>query len=146
MKAQWIVGFIREPKGLIGHSRLFKSEPCKWSLFSWVCLLFPKRESTAREVHFSQGKPRIATPLPATCTVLHPKLPMHFFAVESWCCRHVVFKSDVHGSEWSKWLWPISNVQVLRDLSGLLGFCRVYPKNFPAKGLKILPNVSYVNE
>ncbi len=38
--------------------------------------------------------PRIVTPLPATCTVLHPLLTMHFCRGESWCCCHVIFRSD----------------------------------------------------
>ena len=61
------------------------------------------------------------------------------FAVELWCCRHVFFRSDLHGSNWSELVWPIGNVQMFRDLSCLLGFCRVCPQNFPDKGLKILP-------
>ena len=44
------------------------------------------------------------------------------FAVESWCWRHVVFRSNLHGTDWSELLWPIGNVQIFRDLSCLLGF------------------------
>ncbi len=119
-----------------------QSEPCKcestWSLLcSWVCLVFPKQNSTAGEVHrFSKEN----------CVLLHhywPRVQFYpvnnvFFAAESWCCRHVVCRSHLQGSNWSKWLWPISKVQIVRDLSGLLGFCRVCPENFPDKGLKIL--------
>ncbi len=58
-----------------------QSEPYKcestWSLFSWVCLLFRKWESTSREMHVFPGKiVFFVTPLPATCTVLYP-LAMH---------------------------------------------------------------------
>ncbi len=53
-------------------------------------LLFLKRESTAREMH--RFPREIATPLPATCTLLH-QLTMHFLPyVELWCCRHAVFR------------------------------------------------------
>ena len=47
----------------------------------------------------------------ATCTVSHP-ITTHF-AVWWWCCRPVVFRSDLHGSDWSELFWPISNVVVL---------------------------------
>ncbi len=62
------------------------------------------------------------------------------FVVESWCCRHVVFRSDLHGSDWSDIFRPVSNVHMFRDLSCLLGFCRVCPETFPP--LKIIPIIT----
>ncbi len=57
-------------------------EPCKcestWSLFSGVCLLFPKRESTARDVHRFpvEQKSALLHRYQPVRTVLHP-LTMH---------------------------------------------------------------------
>ena len=57
--------------------------------FSRECLLLPKWQSTAREVHsFLREKPRIVKLLTATCTVLHPST-MNF------CCRLVVLPSSL---------------------------------------------------
>lgn len=86
-----------------------------------------------------QDFPRIVTPL----VICHPLVEFykHYlwaFGVESWCCRHAVFRWHFHGSEWWELPWPISNLQSFRDLSCLLGFCLVCLENFPATVLNLL--------
>ena len=70
--------------------------------------------------------------LPPTWTVLNP-LTMHF-------CHRVILSSDqiCKALIGRSYFDPISNVQMFRDLLCMLGFSRVCPENFPAKGLKIL--------
>ncbi len=119
--AKWIVIFNQELTGLISRSWLFKASHANanWPshCYSWMYLLFLKWESTAREVHpfFFPGK-TVHCYTFTSHLYISTSINNALFTIESWCCHHVVFRSDLHGSDWSKWLWPISNVQLFIDL------------------------------
>ncbi len=143
--ARWRVSFIREPKGLIGCSRLLKANHANVSQHGHC---FP---GCACSIQSDNQMPEKVTVTPGKL-VHYYTVTSHLYSftsinnalyvVGSWCCRNVVFRSDLHGSDWSKWHWPcspISNMHIFRDLLCLLGFCRLCPENFPAKELKILP-------
>ncbi len=124
---------------LISCSRLFKASHAKAKsrpghLFSWVCLLFPEQESTAREVHC----------FPKECwALLHHYQPfVHCTFSRMSCgvaamlsldqiCTVLIGRSDFDHS--------VTPVQIFQDLLGLLGFWWVCPEIFHAKGLKMLP-------
>ncbi len=118
-------------RGLTGHSQLFKASHANVSqpghcfplcACSFQC--FPKQR-----VHCQRNAPFPGFPRDNRALLHHYTSCLYSFISvnNACCCHHVVFRSYLHGSDWSKWLWPI---------------CRVCPENFPAmvaKGLKILP-------
>ncbi len=146
---RWIVGFIREPKELIGCSRLIKANHANSSQIQHGHC-FPECACAIQsDNQLDQMLEKVSFPK-ETGALLHVTSHLYSFTsinnalyvVGSWCCRNVVFRSDLHGSDWSKWhwpCWPISNVQISQDLSCPLGFCRLCSEKFPAKMLKLLP-------
>ncbi len=122
-----------------------QSESCKhettWPHCFCVCLLLGSDNPLPEKCTMY---PRIVTSLPATCTVLHKLTKQCTFALESWYYHHDIFRLlNLHGYDWSELLWPISNVHLFRDISCLLGFCRVCQENFPPNWLKRIPIVIY---
>ena len=131
---KWIFGFIWEPKTALGHSWLLRVSHANARQHGEI---FPGCAYSLKVAIHCQRSVQY------THALLHHYQPLIQFystlAIESWCYHHVVYRPDLHSSDWLELFWPISNMHLFRDLLCLSGFCRVCPENFPAKRLKIHP-------